>query len=38
MLPGVWPLKSLDFVLAGGVDANLYPVVLMAFKRLGLIV
>ncbi len=29
--------KDLDFVLAGGVDANLYPVVLMAFKRLGLL-
>ncbi|MBF0233378.1 MAG: nitronate monooxygenase, partial [Desulfamplus sp.] len=29
--------KQLDFVLAGGVDANLYPAVLMAFKRLGLL-
>ena len=29
--------KDLDFVLAGGVDANLYPAVLMAFKRLGLL-
>ncbi len=29
--------KDMDFVLAGGVDANLYPVVLMAFKRLGLL-
>ncbi|SMC72894.1 malonyl CoA-acyl carrier protein transacylase [Desulfocicer vacuolatum DSM 3385] len=29
--------KDLDFVLAGGVDANLYPVVLTAFKRLGLL-
>ncbi|SLM28414.1 putative (Acyl-carrier-protein) S-malonyltransferase [Desulfamplus magnetovallimortis] len=27
----------LDFVLAGGVDANLFPAVLMAFKRLGLL-
>lgn len=29
--------KDLDFVLAGGVDCNLYPAVLMAFKRLGLL-
>ncbi|MCP4021500.1 MAG: polyketide synthase, partial [Desulfobacteraceae bacterium] len=29
--------KDLDFVLAGGVDTNLYPAVLMAFKRLGLL-
>ncbi|MBI9088008.1 MAG: SDR family NAD(P)-dependent oxidoreductase [Desulfobacterium sp.] len=29
--------KDLDYVLAGGVDANLYPAVLMAFKRLGLL-
>ncbi|MBU0973189.1 MAG: acyltransferase domain-containing protein, partial [Proteobacteria bacterium] len=29
--------KELDFVLAGGVDCNLYPAVLMAFKRLGLL-
>ncbi len=29
--------KDLDFVLAGGVDTNLYPGVLMAFKRLGLL-
>ncbi len=29
--------KDLDFVLAGGVDANLYPAVLMAFKRIGLL-
>ncbi|MEA1968569.1 MAG: beta-ketoacyl synthase N-terminal-like domain-containing protein, partial [Thermodesulfobacteriota bacterium] len=29
--------KNLDFVLAGGVDANLFPAVLMAFKRLGLL-
>ncbi len=29
--------KELDFALAGGVDANLYPAVLMAFKRLGLL-
>ncbi len=29
--------KELDFVLAGGVDANLYPAVLMAFKRIGLL-
>ncbi|MFO7749720.1 MAG: beta-ketoacyl synthase N-terminal-like domain-containing protein [Desulfobacteraceae bacterium] len=29
--------KDLDFVLAGGVDASLYPAVLMAFKRLGLL-
>ncbi|HCY88465.1 MAG TPA: polyketide synthase, partial [Desulfobacteraceae bacterium] len=28
---------ELDFVLAGGVDCNLYPAVLMAFKRLGLL-
>ncbi len=28
---------DLDFVLAGGVDTNLYPAVLMAFKRLGLL-
>ena len=30
-------MKDLDFVLAGGVDCNLYPAVLMAFKRLGLL-
>ncbi|ACN16274.1 predicted polyketide synthase [Desulforapulum autotrophicum HRM2] len=29
--------KDLDYVLVGGVDANLYPAVLMAFKRLGLL-
>ncbi len=29
--------KDLDFVLAGGVDCNLFPAVLMAFKRLGLL-
>ncbi|MCG8638802.1 MAG: acyltransferase domain-containing protein [Desulfobacterales bacterium] len=29
--------KEMDFVLAGGVDTNLYPAVLMAFKRLGLL-
>ncbi|NOX32435.1 MAG: acyltransferase domain-containing protein [Deltaproteobacteria bacterium] len=29
--------KDLDFVLAGGVDCNIYPAVLMAFKRLGLL-
>ncbi len=29
--------KELDYVLVGGVDANLYPAVLMAFKRLGLL-
>ncbi len=29
--------NDLDFVLAGGVDTNLYPAVLMAFKRLGLL-
>ncbi|MEH0020268.1 MAG: beta-ketoacyl synthase N-terminal-like domain-containing protein [Desulfobacter sp.] len=29
--------KELDFMLAGGVDCNLYPAVLMAFKRLGLL-
>ncbi|WP_022667713.1 type I polyketide synthase [Desulfospira joergensenii] len=29
--------KDLDYVLAGGVDCNLYPAVLMAFKRLGLL-
>ncbi|MBF0573496.1 MAG: acyltransferase domain-containing protein, partial [Desulfamplus sp.] len=29
--------KQLDFALTGGVDANLYPAVLMAFKRLGLL-
>ncbi|MFH2092915.1 MAG: beta-ketoacyl synthase N-terminal-like domain-containing protein [Pseudomonadota bacterium] len=29
--------KDMDFVLAGGVDTNLYPAVLMAFKRLGLL-
>ncbi len=29
--------RDLDFVLAGGVDCNLYPAVLMAFKRLGLL-
>ncbi|MFO7886217.1 MAG: SDR family NAD(P)-dependent oxidoreductase [Desulfobacteraceae bacterium] len=29
--------KDLDFALAGGVDANLFPAVLMAFKRLGLL-
>ncbi|MCK5686274.1 acyltransferase domain-containing protein, partial [bacterium] len=29
--------KDLDFVLAGGVDCNLYPAVLMAFKRIGLL-
>ncbi len=29
--------KNLDFVLAGGVDCNLYPAVLMAFKRIGLL-
>ena len=29
--------KDLDFVLASGVDCNLYPAVLMAFKRLGLL-
>ncbi len=29
--------KDLDVVLAGGVDCNLYPAVLMAFKRLGLL-
>ncbi len=29
--------KDLDFVLTGGVDCNLYPAVLMAFKRLGLL-
>ncbi len=29
--------KNLDFVLAGGVDTNLFPPVLMAFKRLGLL-
>ena len=29
--------KDLDFILAGGVDCNLYPAVLMAFKRLGLL-
>jgi len=26
-----------DYVIAGGVDANLYPTVLLAFKRLGLL-
>jgi len=26
-----------DFVISGGVDANLYPTVLLAFKRLGLL-
>ncbi|MCP3952854.1 MAG: acyltransferase domain-containing protein, partial [Desulfobacterales bacterium] len=26
-----------DYVLTGGVDANLYPTVLLAFKRLGLL-
>ncbi|MDY0374137.1 MAG: SDR family NAD(P)-dependent oxidoreductase [Desulfobacterium sp.] len=29
--------KELDYVLVGGVDANLYPGVLIAFKRLGLL-
>ncbi|MBF0411502.1 MAG: SDR family NAD(P)-dependent oxidoreductase [Desulfamplus sp.] len=29
--------KQLDFALAGGVDANLYPAFLMAFKRIGLL-
>ncbi len=29
--------KDNDFMLAGGVDASLYPAVLMAFKRLGLL-
>ncbi|MGM0643067.1 MAG: SDR family NAD(P)-dependent oxidoreductase [Thermodesulfobacteriota bacterium] len=29
--------KNLDFALAGGVDTNLFPAVLMAFKRLGLL-
>jgi len=29
--------KDMDFILAGGVDCNLYPAVLMAFKRLGLL-
>ncbi len=29
--------KNMDFCLAGGVDCNLYPAVLMAFKRLGLL-
>ncbi|MCF8044651.1 MAG: acyltransferase domain-containing protein, partial [Desulfarculaceae bacterium] len=29
--------KDLDFALAGGVDTNLFPAVLMAFKRLGLL-
>ncbi len=29
--------KELDYVLAGGVDCNLYPAVIMAFKRLGLL-
>ncbi len=29
--------KDLDFVLTGGVDTNLYPAALMAFKRMGLL-
>ena len=29
--------KDMDYALAGGVDTNLYPAVLMAFKRLGLL-
>ena len=30
-------MDHLDFALAGGVDANLYPAALMAFKRIGLL-
>jgi len=29
--------KDLDFALTGGVDTNLYPAALMAFKRMGLL-
>ncbi|MCK5311834.1 MAG: acyltransferase domain-containing protein, partial [Desulfobacteraceae bacterium] len=29
--------KDMDFALTGGVDTNLYPAALMAFKRMGLL-